>query len=152
MTITTSSAAAIGLAALLAASGFAYIKSRNQLDRTETRLTATQTERDNLTTERDNLTKQVDNLQQQVQGRSGIMRTQFFNPNTGQTEMVDQTMRLRSSSQGLVLLGYNPVYAGTNTPNPIYSPDNFLFQIQPDGTTVVFTCDDAGRCSPVEIE
>ncbi len=66
MTITTSSAAAIGLAALLAASGFAYIDARNQLDKTETRLTATQTERDNLTTERDNLTKQVDTLQQEV--------------------------------------------------------------------------------------
>lgn len=87
-----------------------------------------------------------------MDGHSGIMRTQFFSLNTGETEIVDQTMKLRSSAQGLVLLGYNPVYAGTNTPHPTYSPDNFLFQMQPDGTTVVFTCDDAGRCSPVEIE
>lgn len=87
-----------------------------------------------------------------MEGHSGMMRTRFFNPNIGETEMVDQTMQLRSSAQGLVLLGYDPVYAGTNTPNPTYSPDNFLFQIQPDGTFFAFTCDDAGRCSPVEIE
>lgn len=61
MNITASAAAATVLAALLAASGFAYLDSRNQLERTEDRLTAVQTERDNLT-------EQVESLQQQVQG------------------------------------------------------------------------------------
>lgn len=66
MTITASSAAAVGLAALLAASGFAYIDARNQLDKTETRLTTTQTERDQLTKQVDDLQQQVKDLEQQV--------------------------------------------------------------------------------------
>ncbi|WP_199247557.1 DUF3450 family protein [[Phormidium] sp. ETS-05] len=66
MTITASSAAAVGLAALLAASGFAYIDARNQLDKTEDRLTTTQTERDQLTKQVDDLQQQVKDLEQQV--------------------------------------------------------------------------------------
>lgn len=66
MTITASSAAAVGLAALLAASGFAYIDARNQLDKTEDRLTTTQTEQDQLTKQVDDLQQQVKDLEQQV--------------------------------------------------------------------------------------
>ena len=87
-----------------------------------------------------------------MNGYSGKMRTRYFEPGINRTQVVDQTMRLRSSSQGLVLLGYNPVYRGTNTPHPTYSADNFLFQITPDGSLGVATCDDAGRCSSVDIE
>ncbi|HEY9875965.1 MAG TPA: hypothetical protein V6D12_21215 [Candidatus Obscuribacterales bacterium] len=56
------------------------------------------------------------------------------------------------ASQRLVLLGYNPVYRGTNTRHPTYSADNFLFQVSPDGSLGVATCDDAGQCSSVDIE
>jgi hypothetical protein len=87
-----------------------------------------------------------------MNGYSGRMRTRYFDPNINRTQVVDQTMSLRSSSRGLVLLGYNPVYAGTNTPHPTYNADNFLFQISPDGSLGVATCDDAGQCSDVDIE
>ncbi|WYL99692.1 MAG: hypothetical protein HEQ19_09285 [Gloeotrichia echinulata CP02] len=86
-----------------------------------------------------------------MRGYSGIMRTRYFNPQRRKTVVVDQTMELKSSSSGLILLGSNPVYAGTTIPAE-YSADNFLFQIRPDGTLVVFTCDDAKQCSPVDLE
>jgi hypothetical protein len=60
-------------------------------------------------------------------------------------------MQLKSSSSGLILIGYNPVYAGTNTP-AAYNSDNFLFQIRPDGSLIVFTCDTAKQCSSVDLE
>lgn len=86
-----------------------------------------------------------------MEGYSGVMLTRFFDVNTKSTAIVQQTMRLRSSPKGLVILGYNPVYPGTKTSYPRYSPDNFLFQIRPDGSLLFATCDDAMRCSPVEI-
>ncbi len=86
-----------------------------------------------------------------MKGYSGIMLTRFFDVNTRRTAIVQQTMRLKSYSNGLVILGYNPVYPGTNTPYPGYSPDNFFFQIRPNGSVLFGTCDDARRCSPVEI-
>ncbi|MGK7920994.1 MAG: hypothetical protein AB4080_13400 [Trichodesmium sp.] len=86
-----------------------------------------------------------------MNGYEGIMITKYFNPNIGGTEYVQQTMRMRSSARGIVILGYNPVYAGTSRKHPTYSPDNFLFQIRPDGSYLFGTCDDAGRCSAVEV-
>jgi hypothetical protein len=86
-----------------------------------------------------------------MEGDSGKMLTSFFNVETNQTETVEQTMRLQPSAKGLLLLGYNPVDANSKTRHPTYSPDNFLFQITPNGKYFQ-TCDDAGRCSPVEIE
>jgi hypothetical protein len=87
-----------------------------------------------------------------MEGDSGAMRTRYYNSATGRAESVDQAMKLQSSSQGLVLLGFNPVYAGTTTRHRTYSPDNFLFQIRPNGALVSFTCDRGGRCSPVDME
>ncbi|WP_341530612.1 hypothetical protein WKK05_15815 [Nostoc sp. UHCC 0302] len=87
-----------------------------------------------------------------MQGYSGTTRTRYFNPNTGKPDVVDQTMELKSSSSGLILLGYNPVYGGTTLRHPTYIPDNFLFQIRPDGSLIVFTCDRNKRCSSVDLE
>ncbi|HEY9692982.1 MAG TPA: hypothetical protein V6D15_12290 [Oculatellaceae cyanobacterium] len=87
-----------------------------------------------------------------MSGYSGKMRTLYFDPNVKKTQLIDQSMSLRSSSQGLILVGYNPVYAGTNTQYPTYSADNFLFQISSDGSLLAVTCDDAGQCSGVDIE
>lgn len=87
-----------------------------------------------------------------MQGYYGGMRTRYFDPQSRRSTAVDQTMTLKSSANGLVLLGSNPVYAGTRTRHPTYSADNFLFQIRPDGTTVAFTCDYNLQCSPVDIE
>lgn len=87
-----------------------------------------------------------------MKGESGTMLTSFFNVGTNQAENVEQTMRLRPSAKGLLLLGYNPVDANTKTQKSDYSPDNFLFQINPDGSKYFWTCDDEQRCSPVEVE
>ena len=86
-----------------------------------------------------------------MNGYEGIMITKYFDPNIGRTNYVQQTMRMRSSARGIVILGYDPVYPGTNRKHSNYNPDNFLFQIRPDGSYLFGTCDDAGQCSPVEV-
>jgi hypothetical protein len=87
-----------------------------------------------------------------MRGYYGSMRTRYFDPQLRRTIAVDQTMSLRSSAYGLILLGSNPVYAGTKRRHPTYSPDNFLLQIRPDGTFIIFTCDNASQCSHVDLE
>jgi hypothetical protein len=62
-----------------------------------------------------------------MQGYSGVMRTRYFEPGINKKQVVDQEISLKSSPQGLILLGYNPVYAGTSTRHPTYVADNFLF-------------------------
>jgi uncharacterized protein YlxW (UPF0749 family) len=59
MSMSASSAVAVGLAALLGVSGFAYLDLRNQLNRKEDGNTSLQTERQKLN-------QQVENLQQQL--------------------------------------------------------------------------------------
>lgn len=86
-----------------------------------------------------------------MKGPLGRMRTQYFNPATSKTETVDQIMKLWSSSQGLILKGYNPVDADTQNPHPTYSADEFLFQQRPDGTLYIDNCS-GGRCSQVRAE
>ena len=80
-----------------------------------------------------------------MNGYRGTFRVRFFSPNLGKTEVVDQEMRLKSSSQGLILLGYNPSSA-------TYIPDNFIFAVDPDGTLIAHTCDYLKRCSPVDVQ
>lgn len=87
-----------------------------------------------------------------MNGYSGAMRTKYFNPNLRRTQVVDQTIRLKSSSQGLILVGYNPVYAGTTRRHPTYNADNFLISVQPDGSRTIYTCDTARQCSAVDME
>ncbi|MBD2775268.1 hypothetical protein [Iningainema tapete] len=102
------------------------------------------------------LTYSVDGIVYQsvllMNGYTGAMRIRYFDPNLRKTQAVDQSLRLKSSPQGLVLLGYNPVYAGTSRRHPTYSADNFLFSIRPDGSPAVFVCDYARRCSAVDVE
>jgi hypothetical protein len=86
-----------------------------------------------------------------MNGYSGNMRTQYFNPGTRSSDAVDQTMKLSSSAQGVLILGHKPVYAGTRRRHPTYSADNFLFQVRPNGTLIAVTCDRKKRCSPVDV-
>ncbi len=86
-----------------------------------------------------------------MKGTSGVMVTQYYDPQCQCTQKVQQTMRLKSSAHGLLILGYNPRYAGTNKRHPTYQADNFLYQITPYGERKFVTCDDGGQCSPVEI-
>ncbi|MDZ8065262.1 MAG: hypothetical protein RMY64_06425 [Nostoc sp. DedQUE08] len=87
-----------------------------------------------------------------MEGYSGVMRTRYFNPSINQKQGVDQNISLKSSPQGLVLLGYNPVYAGTSRRHPTYAADNFLFSVEPDGSLTAYTCDERRQCSAVDIE
>lgn len=87
-----------------------------------------------------------------MKGYYGVLRVSYFDPNRRKKATIDESMRLMSSSQGLVLLGYNPVYAGTSISHPTYVADNFLFSIKPDGSLVAFTCDDKLDCSSVDVE
>ncbi|MBN3911441.1 MAG: hypothetical protein HWQ35_34370 [Nostoc sp. NMS1] len=87
-----------------------------------------------------------------MEGYSGVMRTRYFEPGINKKQVVDQQISLKSSPQGLVLLGYNPVYAGTSRRHPTYVADNFLFSIQPDGSLTAYTCDDLQQCSAVDVE
>lgn len=87
-----------------------------------------------------------------MEGYSGVMRTRYFDPSINQKQGVDQKISLKSSPQGLVLLGYNPVYAGTSRRHPTYAADNFLFSVEPDGSLTAYTCDAQTQCSAVDIE
>ena len=86
-----------------------------------------------------------------MNGYRGVMLTSYFNSNINRTDYVQQTMRLGNSPRGLVIYGNNPVSPGTNRRHPSYVPDNFLFQIKPNGKKVFGMCDNANRCSPVEV-
>ncbi|MEH2195508.1 MAG: hypothetical protein V7K98_23110 [Nostoc sp.] len=87
-----------------------------------------------------------------MEGYSGAMRTRYFDSTINKRQVIDQEISLKSSPQGLVLLGYNPVYSGTSTKHPTYAADNFLFSIEPDGSVLAYTCDDLRRCSAVDVE
>ncbi|MGF1934395.1 MAG: hypothetical protein RM347_008335 [Nostoc sp. ChiQUE02] len=87
-----------------------------------------------------------------MSGYSGVMRTRYFDSRINQKQVVDQEISLKSSSQGLVLLGYNPVYPGTSRRHPTYAADNFLFSVEPDGSVIAYTCDDLQQCSSVDVE
>lgn len=66
MSMSASSAVAVGLAALLAVSGFAYLDLRNQLNRNQDRMALLQTERQKLNQKVDNLQQQLNTSNQQV--------------------------------------------------------------------------------------
>ncbi|MBN3897743.1 MAG: hypothetical protein HWQ41_21485 [Nostoc sp. NOS(2021)] len=87
-----------------------------------------------------------------MEGYSGMMRTRYFDPGINKKQVVDQEISLKSSPQGLVLLGYNPVYAGTSRRHPTYAADSFLFSVEPDGSVTAYTCDNLRQCSAVDVE
>ena len=87
-----------------------------------------------------------------MQGSQGYMRTRFFDTTAGKTADVGQIMLVGSSPRGILIYGFEPVYFGTSTRHPSYSPDNFLFSINPNGSYVSLTCDDEGKCSEVDIK
>ncbi|MFB2974491.1 RDD family protein [Aerosakkonema sp. BLCC-F183] len=89
-----------------------------------------------------------------MQGDSGIMRV-IFPDSSGEGRKVgkvDQTMQLYSSSQGLVLLGFNPVNPDTGERVTSYQADNFLIKQELDGSITIKNCDDGGNISPVKVE
>ncbi|KOR37608.1 MULTISPECIES: RDD family protein [Planktothricoides] len=88
-----------------------------------------------------------------MQGDSGIMRVVFPDPSeAGGFGKVQQTMHLYRSSQGLVVLGFNPMNPETGNPVTSYQPDKFLIRQEFDGSTTVRNCGDGGDGSPVNVE
>jgi hypothetical protein len=87
-----------------------------------------------------------------MKGYYGLMRTRYFDSSINKKQVVDQEISLKSSAQGLVLLGSNPVYPGTSRRHPTYAADNFLFSVEPDGSLTAYTCDDLRQCSAVDVE
>ncbi|MDZ8262889.1 CHAT domain-containing protein [Nostoc sp. ChiQUE01b] len=87
-----------------------------------------------------------------MKGDSGTLLTKFFDKNTNQTKIVEQSIKLEQSSTGLLLLGSDPVYPGTQTPYPNYVADKFIIELNPDGSFNWKTCDDTWNCADVEVE
>lgn len=105
MDISASSAAAVGLAALLAVSGFGYLDARNQLDKTQDRLTALQSERDQLNKQVDNLQKEIKDLQQQVSSSNSSvsdLRGQLGRSQTAAEAFQGQIETLSTCLEGVV--------------------------------------------------
>jgi hypothetical protein len=80
----------------------------------------------------------------------GVMRVGFRDRN-GRETVIEQAMVLRESQRGWLLIGSNPVYAGTRRRAPNYSADNFIIERQPNGDYVVASLDDGGNTSPAEV-
>ncbi|BAY09335.1 hypothetical protein [Calothrix sp. NIES-2098] len=87
-----------------------------------------------------------------MNGYKGGLGTTFYDPNLRRTRVISQTMYLKSSAKGLILVGYNPTDYYTKQPARNYSPDNFLISLLPNGSLLVTTCDRAGRCSDVDLQ
>jgi hypothetical protein len=87
-----------------------------------------------------------------IMGRNGrgTMRVVLSDPRGG-GYAIDQAMVMRSTQRGVLLVGANPVFAGTNRRAPNYVADNFLIESQRDGDYVVVMFDDRGNTSPVEV-
>jgi hypothetical protein len=86
-----------------------------------------------------------------MEGRVGQMRIQFFDQATNNTHSVDQTMVLASCTKGLVIIGLNPVVAGTNKKADTYTTDNLIFRRETNGGLTLLNCYQGG-CSPIEME
>jgi serine/threonine protein kinase len=84
-----------------------------------------------------------------MQGKTGTLTTRLSESGLGQVQAISQTMRLWSSPRGFILLGYNPVDQEKQAIDLEYSPDNFLFEQQADGSIKVTNCNDRGICTDV---
>lgn len=87
-----------------------------------------------------------------MEGYYGAMRTRYFDSSINRSQAIAQEISLKSSPEGLILLGDNPVYAGTSKRHPNYAADNFLFSVEPDGSVIAYTCDNLRQCSAVNVE
>ena len=85
-------------------------------------------------------------------GGIGVMRINFYNDRLQGTDSVEETMVLANCTQGLILLGFNPVVPGTNSSHPSYFADNIIVRRNVDGSIDLVNCDDQGLCLRVEIE
>jgi hypothetical protein len=82
----------------------------------------------------------------------GAVRVKFFSPNNNRTEIVEQTINLENTAQGVRLACYNAVYAGTNYRHPTYATDNFYMVQDIYGNVTIYNADDAGNFTKVQIK
>jgi hypothetical protein len=86
-----------------------------------------------------------------MNGRVGKMRIKFFDRASSSTSEVDQMMVLASCTKGLVLIGFNPVVAGTSEKAANYITDNLIFRRETGGEVTMLNCYEEG-CSPIEMQ
>ncbi len=82
---------------------------------------------------------------------NGSMQVKYFNSRVNRSEVIIQTMTVQDSPYGTLIVGSNPVYAGTRARNLTYHPDNFLLNIQENGNYLLFAFDGQGTKSPVDV-
>lgn len=73
---------------------------------------------------------------------AGKMRVRYYNSGT---KMVEQSVKIENTLDGIRVAGYNPVYPETKTPYPSYIPDNFYISIDEYGTLSVYNIYSGGR-------
>jgi hypothetical protein len=73
---------------------------------------------------------------------TGKFRVKYFS--NGETQMVEQDMRVENSNDGMRLAGYNPVYPGTKVAFPNYNADNFYITQNENGNYSCVNIDDSG--------
>jgi hypothetical protein len=82
---------------------------------------------------------------------NGSMQVEYFSASKNRTEVIIQLMTIQDSPYGILIVGSNPVYAGTRIRNPTYHPDNFLLKVQENGDYLFFAFDGQGTRSPVDV-
>lgn len=75
---------------------------------------------------------------------SWIMRVRFYSETCSCYDVIEQKLKKENTSKGFRLAGYDPVYANTQIEHSSYIADNFYFEKDENGDTVVFNLDDAG--------
>jgi hypothetical protein len=82
---------------------------------------------------------------------NGSMYVEYFNALNNRPEAIVQTMTVRDSEHGILIIGSNPVYAGTRSRNPTYHPDNFLLRVEGNGDYVIYAFDGQGQQGQVDL-
>jgi len=86
----------------------------------------------------------------EMEGLTGVMHVSFYNGETQKAISQDLLLTNCTSTQGLTLLGFDPVDYGTDTPAN-YAPDNIIIK-NVGGVLQVRNCDDQGVCAPVDMQ
>lgn len=84
------------------------------------------------------------------EGGTGKMRVRYYTQDKG-TVMVEQTIRIENTVNGMRLTGYNPVYPGTSVRNSSYVADNFYISQNEYGSMSIINIDDRGTSSTASI-
>ncbi len=83
-------------------------------------------------------------------GGTGKMRVRYYTQDKG-TVMVEQTIRIENTVNGMRLTGYTPVYPGTRVRYPSYTADNFYLSRNEYGSMSIINIDDSGNTSTATI-